>query len=210
MRAYSLSVMVLVINVLTSITGCATKGYVDNEVNKAANIRMHELEVQIRAVVQEIETLKQSDQRQNIQLREFSDGVHEALARAEAAGKLAEGKFLYAKTFNHEFASFGFARSGLSKEMKVALDDFANRLKIENKNVHVEIQGHTDSTGPKEYNYRLGLDRASEVRGYLHIQHGIPLHRMSIFTYGDARPIVDNNTPENRAKNRRVTLVVLE
>ena len=196
MRAYSLIMMVLVISVLSSITGCATKGYVQNEVKNAVDIRMGELEVQIKAIEQKIETL--------------SDGVHEALARAEAAGKLAEGKFLYAETFAEEAASFGFAKSELSEEVKVALDDFANRLKSENKNVYVEIQGHTDSIGSKDYNYKLGLDRASTVRAYLHVQHGIPLHRMSIFTYGDPRPIVENSTPGNRAKNRRVTLVVLE
>ncbi len=44
---------------------------------------------------------------------------------------------------------------------------------------------------------------------YLNIQHGFPLHRMNVISYGTAKPVADNKTKDGRAQNRRVTLVVL-
>ncbi len=45
---------------------------------------------------------------------------------------------------------------------------------------------------------------------HMHMEHGIPLHRMNAFSYGESKPVVDNNIPGNRAKNRRVVIVVME
>ena len=65
---------------------------------------------------------------------------------------------------------------------------FANRLKSENKNVYLEIQGHTDSTGSDMYNYKLGEERAEAVRRYLNKQ-GVALNRMSTISYGKDEPV---------------------
>ncbi|TET85662.1 MAG: OmpA family protein, partial [Desulfobacteraceae bacterium] len=134
----------------------------------------------------------------------------EALARAVEAGKVAEGKLFFEVTFTDEEVHFGFDRNDLSEEAKAALDSFAERLKTDEKNLYIEIQGHTDNTGPEDYNLRLGQSRAKEVYSYLHTQHGIPLHRMNTFSYGESKPLADNNDRSNRAINRRVTLVVIE
>jgi len=48
------------------------------------------------------------------------------------------------------------------------------------------------------------------VRNYLHDQHGIALNRMQVISYGEAKPVADNKTRENRAQNRRVVIKVLE
>jgi outer membrane protein OmpA-like peptidoglycan-associated protein len=47
------------------------------------------------------------------------------------------------------------------------------------------------------------------VMSYLHLQHGIPLNRMNTFSYGAFQPIADNKIQAERAKNRRVTLIVM-
>jgi outer membrane protein OmpA-like peptidoglycan-associated protein len=88
------------------------------------------------------------------------------------------------------------------------LKDFAERLKSENKNVYLEIQGHTDSTGAKDYNMKLGEARADAVRRFLNKQ-GIALNRMSTISYGQDEPVDSNKTKDGRAKNRRVVVVVL-
>jgi outer membrane protein OmpA-like peptidoglycan-associated protein len=88
------------------------------------------------------------------------------------------------------------------------LDDFAARLKGENKNVYLEIQGHTDSTGADVYNYKLGEERAEAVRRYLNTK-GVALNRMSTISYGKNEPVDSNKTKDGRAKNRRVVVVVL-
>ncbi|HVR30200.1 MAG TPA: OmpA family protein, partial [Thermoanaerobaculia bacterium] len=64
-------------------------------------------------------------------------------------------------------------------------------------------------SGPEDYNLMLGEQRAESVRRYLNMEHGIPLHRMSVISYGETAPVVDNDSREARAQNRRVALVVL-
>jgi outer membrane protein OmpA-like peptidoglycan-associated protein len=72
-----------------------------------------------------------------------------------------------------------------------------------------EIEGHTDSAGPTEFNERLGMERAEAVKRYLYEQHRIPLHKMNVISYGEEKPAGPNDTREGRAQNRRVVIKVL-
>ena len=127
----------------------------------------------------------------------------------EAAGQLAEGKLLYEVVLNSDKVQFPFEKAELTEGSKEALDSFAQQLKADNKNVFIEVQGHTDSSGDETANLSLGERRAESVRRYLNREHGIPLHRMSVISYGETAPLTDNDTKEHRAENRRVSLVVL-
>ena len=73
--------------------------------------------------------------------------AREALDRANAAHKLAEGKFLYEVVLSDDSMKFPVDKSTLSPEAEQRLSELVSRLKGENKNVYLEIQGHTDSTG---------------------------------------------------------------
>ena len=132
----------------------------------------------------------------------------EALARANAAHKLAEGKFLYEEVVSDDVAKFRVDSDELSPEAKARLDQIADRLKAENKNVYLEIQGFTDHSGDTKHNHQLGADRADSVMRYLN-QRGVPLNRMSTISYGEENPVGDNNTTAGRASNRRVKIIVL-
>lgn len=132
----------------------------------------------------------------------------EALARANAAHKLAEGKFLYEVVLSDDSVKFPVNRDALSPEAESRLAELAQRLKGENRNVYLEIQGHTDATGPEHYNNQLGEARAEAVRKYLSMQ-GIALNRMATISYGEEVPVAPNDTPDGRAQNRRVAIVVL-
>ena len=134
--------------------------------------------------------------------------VAELLKRAEAAGKLAEGKFVYSLVLSDDAVKFPVNHHELSKDAQAKLMEFAEKLKAENKNVYLEIQGHTDSSGGPEMNYKLGEERAEAVRRYLSKQ-GIALNRMSTISYGKAEPVDSNKTKDGRAKNRRVVVIVL-
>jgi len=136
--------------------------------------------------------------------------AQEALDRAQAAHKLAEGKLVFEAELAGDIATFGFEKTRLSEESKQKLTEFANRLKAENRNVYIEIQGHTDSSGPKMTNLMLSRQRAEQVRDYLHQEAGIPLHRLAAVAYGETRPVADNKTKAGRIQNRRVVLVVLK
>ena len=76
-------------------------------------------------------------------------------------------------------------------------------------NVKVEIDGHTDNQGGDSYNMALSYDRAKSVMNYL-VQRGISPDRIVAKGYGKTRPIATNDTPDGRAKNRRVELVPLK
>jgi len=157
--------------------------------------------------------LKQQDER--LTRNEAADAkvsalAQEALERAHAAHKLAEGKLLYETVLTEDVSSFGFEKARLNDASRQSLAAFANKLKTENQNVFVEIQGHTDSSGPALANMMLSRQRAEQVRDYLHQEAGIPIHRLAVVAYGETRPIADNKTKAGRIQNRRVVLVVLK
>lgn len=132
----------------------------------------------------------------------------DALDRATAAGKLAEGKFLYSEVLSDDSMKFAVNHYNLTPEAQARLDAFADKLKGDNRNVYVEIQGHTDSTGAKDYNYKLGEERAEAVRRYLN-EKGVALNRMNTISYGPDAPVQPNTTRDGRQANRRVVLIVL-
>lgn len=213
MRRMSFGVFVAVAVLALGVSGCATKTYVDEKVSQATtaqNAKIGEVQKQVEAAQQDIANLKRSDAEQNEKLARLSETAREALDRATEAGKLAKGKFLWEVTLSDDAVKFGFNRSDLSPQAKAALDSFAKQIKAMNKNVFIEIQGHTDNIGSEKINLRLGQERADNVMRYLNMEQGIPLNRMSTVSYGEYKPIADNNTAAGRAENRRVTLVVLE
>lgn len=132
----------------------------------------------------------------------------EALQRATAAQKLAEGKFLYEVVLSDDSVKFPTDVDALSPEAEQRLTELAQRLKAENRNVYLEIQGYTDASGPEGYNQQLGQSRAEAVRRSLSRQ-GIALNRMATISYGEESPVAPNDTLEGRAQNRRVAIVVL-
>lgn len=68
------------------------------------------------------------------------------------------------------------------------------------------IGGHTDSTGNEDKNIQLSLDRALSVRNWFMKTSDMPETCFAIQGYGSKKPLVDNDTAENRAKNRRVEI----
>ncbi|HEY5290526.1 MAG TPA: OmpA family protein [Caulobacteraceae bacterium] len=169
-----------------AMSGCATKGFVRQNV----------------AVVDQKVTEDRG------RLDELDQTTRDALQRAEAAGKLAEGKFLYQMVLSDDSVKFPVDGAKLSSEAQTRLMDFVQKLKADNKNVYLEIQGHTDSTGPKDLNMRLGEQRAEAVRLFMN-QQGVPLNRMATISYGDGSPVAPNDNRAGRAQNRRVVVIVM-
>lgn len=169
-----------------SLGGCATKGFVRDQV-ATVDTRVNATDAHVAQV---------------------EGTAKDALDRATAAGKLAEGKFLYSAVLSDDSMKFGLNKHELSPEAQARLDAFIDKLKSENRNVYIEIQGHTDSTGSKAYNMELGQERAEAVRRYLN-EHGVALNRMNTISYGADDPVQPNDTKEGRQANRRVVLIVM-
>ncbi len=80
------------------------------------------------------------------------------------------------------------------------------KLMLQNPELRVEIQGHTDSTGTAERNLELSKERASTVKSFM-LLYGIAPERLETSGHGDTAPLESNDTEAGRAKNRRVELV---
>ena len=72
----------------------------------------------------------------------------------------------------------------------------------------IEIAGHTDSDGNADYNMKLSQKRVDEVKKEL-IGLEIDANRLKAVGYGESKPLVPNDTPENKARNRRVEFIII-
>ncbi|MDA3824298.1 MAG: OmpA family protein [Bacteroidales bacterium] len=95
----------------------------------------------------------------------------------------------------------------LKDESKVELNKVLEFMEL-NKNIRVEITGHTYNTGSVSFNMDLSEKRASQVVDYL-ISRGVSPERIIAKGYGATISVADNNTEEGKAKNRRTELKVL-
>jgi peptidoglycan-associated lipoprotein len=204
-----LCIVALSLAALVATTGCATKKYVKQETG-AVSTRVDDVQGQVEQAQTRLNTHDSRLGTHDKQIGDVSKTAQEALQRAQDAGKLAEGKFLYETVLTDEKVKFGFDTADLSPEGQAAIDEFAAQLKSENKNVYIEIQGHTDNVGSEKYNEELGLLRAEAVRRYLNQKHGFPLHRINVISYGETAAVAENKNREGRSQNRRVALVVLQ
>ena len=87
------------------------------------------------------------------------------------------------------------------------LQELADVLKHRTDLQQVEIQGHTDNTGTAAYNMRLSQQRANTVRDAL-VNLGVDAGRLTAKGYGQSKPIVPNVSAANRARNRRVQIII--
>ena len=196
-----------------AVGGCATKKYVSREVGGVAE-KVDNVSAQVE---QTQERVKRNETRIDEVSRQSQAGIGEAkgsaqqaMTKAVDAEKAAKGKVIYEVTLSNDKVTFPLNRAAIGDDAKKVVDETIAPIAAENRGVYLEIEGHTDSTGPEEYNLQLGEERAMAVRDYLHDQDGIALNRMQVISYGASRPVVDNGTRENRALNRRVVIKVLE
>lgn len=96
----------------------------------------------------------------------------------------------------------------LKPESKAELEKVIQFLKT-NPSLKVEFGGHTDNSGDKVFNKTLSANRAKAVYDYVIQNGGIVATRLSYKGYSDTKPKVPNDSPENKAKNRRTELKVL-
>jgi outer membrane protein OmpA-like peptidoglycan-associated protein len=102
---------------------------------------------------------------------------------------------------------FASAKADLLPDAQIKLNDVAKALGEQDPDSKIVVEGHTDSQGAAAFNQDLSQRRAESVRGYL-ASHGIASDRMTAQGFGPTRSIADNASPEGRANNRRVEIVV--
>ncbi|HTI66934.1 MAG TPA: OmpA family protein [Caulobacteraceae bacterium] len=180
----------------TSLAGCATKSFVRTEVGV--------VDTKLQATQGQVDASKTTIAQHETRLGQVDATAKDALQRANAAGALAEGKFNYSVLLTDDAVKFGPNAAKLSEEAQSRLTSLAEKLKTDNKNVYIEVQGHNDKTEAAT----LGQQRAEAVRLFLNRQ-GVPLNRIGSISYGATDSVAPSNTREGRAQNRRVVVVVL-
>jgi OmpA-OmpF porin, OOP family len=103
---------------------------------------------------------------------------------------------------------FDFDKWFLRPESFVELDRVVKMLE-ENPAVEIEMSAHTDSRGSDEYNFKLSDNRARSVVAYI-LSKGISATRIISNGYGETKPVVPNDTDDNRQLNRRVEFTILK
>lgn len=103
--------------------------------------------------------------------------------------------------------NFDSSKAVVKDEYKAEVEKVAALMK-QYPSTHVEIQGHTDSSGKKASNDKLSQDRANAVKLVLVTDFAIDATRVTATGYGSAQPVADNKTVDGRAQNRRVIAIV--
>lgn len=194
-------------------------------------------EVRARSLVLETQKAQIVDQMhatQAAQARTATDQLHSAQAQLQAQGtalsnerdrrEAAEKRAAEANAALAGFASvkqetrgmvitlsgsvlFASDKSELLPSAQSRLSDVADALSKQDPDSKIVVEGYADSQGAAAHNLELSQRRAESVRSYL-VSHGVAQDRITSKGMGTARPIADNATPEGRANNRRVEIVV--
>lgn len=200
--------------------GCATKKYVGKEVG-AVNQKVETLSDSVERNQERIGRNEEAIGRQDGEIKKVdakADEANQLAASAQSdadraydeAQRAMKGKLLYEITLSNDKVNFAFNAAELSEDARVLVDELAAKVKADNRGLWIEVEGHTDATGEASYNKQLGEKRAAAVRDYLYRTHGIPLHRVAVYSFGEEQPVADNGTRDGRSKNRRVVVKVLE
>jgi len=207
-------------------TACATKGFVSNRVgavnDKVESVSKSLEDTQERtrkneaAIADANQKIVQVDQKAAAGNAAASEAAATARTTADraaekaAAVEVATKRIVYEVTISEDQGNFKLNQTALPVEAKTRIDEMVNQMKATPNGAYIEVAGYTDNTGEKAYNEKLGLERAETVKRYLYQQHQIPLHRISVISYGSEKPVAPNTTRAGRAQNRRVVIRVLE
>jgi len=209
-------------------TACASKGFVRTSVGEVntkvdslgrsveeTQERTRQNEGRIAEVDQKAGAAAQSASAANTAAAAANSNATAAASKADTANSKvdtldkASRRLVYEVVLSEDNGNFKFATTDLPDEAKSKIDQMITQLKNDPKGVYFEIEGHTDNTGSKMTNEKLGLERAEAVKRYLYEQHQVPLHKMNVISYGEDKPASPNNTRDGRAQNRRVVVKVL-
>jgi len=224
MKKLVLAVPVLAL-ALGGTTACATKKFVRGQVgevnDKVESVSKSLEETQERTKANEAK-ITEVDQRAQAAAQAADSKAVTAGQRADTAKTTADAastkaeavekaskRLVYEVILSEDKGNFKFGKAAVPESATAEIDQLVEKLKAEPNGAFIEIEGHTDNAGPKDVNYKLGLERAENVKRYLYEHHQVPLHKINVISYGEDKPVAPNKTRDGRAQNRRVVIKVL-
>jgi outer membrane protein OmpA-like peptidoglycan-associated protein len=153
--------------------------------------RLSERTSELERLESELAYLEVAIEQKEVELRASQEKLNEVQSiagQAEEQARLAEatasGSLLGEQVFRLEGLSFEPGRTVLTAESKAMLDQLADRLRAEDVAYYLEIQTTPE---PSERGSRLAAARAQEIRRYLHVDRGLPLHAVGTVSGSDPR-----------------------
>jgi outer membrane protein OmpA-like peptidoglycan-associated protein len=231
MRHVSRTGVLVSVTLLIVATGCATKGWVREEMGKQeaqVGQRIGQVDDRIGAEAQRVDKrvdtvegrVSQEAQKTDVRvgtletsITSTSEAARGARERADAAMAKAEGvdgrlTKLWNNRYNAKVADtvnvqFGFDRSELDDGAQTTLLGLVREMQA-NPGLTVELIGYTDSKGPRDYNYNLSQRRVDSVRRFL-IEKGVQIGRIQAVGLG---ALSDRATPESQKRRVAAKLMV--
>ena len=174
--------------------------------------QLSKVEAEIAEVEQELDELQQKmDQLQENKIKEKADALSAALEKEIAAEMIdVEAKDESIIIRIRDKGSFSAGSARLTDDFIEILEIIAEELSSTSGSIIVA--GHTDdipiNTAQFRSNWALSSARSVAVAHELLLDNRLDKSRFSVQGFADAKPLVDNETPENRAKNRRVEIII--
>ena len=198
--------------------GCATKGFVREQVGSSETRMGQQIEGQGAA-------LKETSARLDQKIDGVDGRVGEVRTIATDAKRSADDVSAAVRDVDsrttQRFANrnrytvldtksvvFDFGKSDLRDESINMMREIAAALK-QDPNAVLELQGHTDAVGTDRFNLQLSRERVDAVVRYLVHKEGIDLRRIHTVGFGKEIPVADNTSKDGRSKNRRVDIRIL-
>ena len=211
--------------VVGTTTACATKKFVRTEVD-AVGTRVETLSQSLEATQEE--TRQNGARITQVDAKADQAGIWAKEAQTSAtnantavvavetklgskidAVEASNKRLVYEVVISEDQGQFKFGSAALPEAVQQRIDQMIAELKANPRGNFVEIEGHTDSSGDKMVNQRIGEARAEAVKRYLYEAHQVPLHKMNVISWGEDKPVSPNNTRDGRAQNRRVVIRIL-
>jgi len=139
-----------------------------------------------------------------------SAGASDAAGPGTAQGSpdAAAARAKIEQLLESKVVEFSSSRAVLTADGQATVAEIAKILK-DYPNLKVEVQGHTDSTGPDDVNHAISHARADAVKSVL-VSRGVEAARVTTAGFGSTQPVADNSTAQGRARNRRIAFQVEE
>ncbi len=158
----------------------------------------------LRAALAKMEELKAQAERRKAKMNELKAKLQSMVAAGQLKIRTDKGRLIVEMA---EKVLFDTGRFKLKPEGLEALAQLTGILRtLEGRSF--QVAGHTDNVGADDMNWTLSLNRAREVVLYM-VEMGMQPERLSAAGYGKFQPVSDNDTPEGRALNRRIEIVLV-
>ena len=210
MNTYRIVLAAGVLTALSMTQGCATREWVQSQMDPVAS-RVAQNDERLTKAENQLGNLGGRMKVVEVKVGDFDGKLATIDAKTQQALDVMASSKLERQVVVEAGATFKPNSATLPPTAKKEIDSILSELKRSpsgTEGVTFLVAGHTDNSGSEDYNYALGQKRANAVANYLVSQKQVDRARVMPVSYGESAPMLDNATAKGREMNRRVELMV--